>query len=43
MIEDGKGQRFLILINHSNSKKSVSVGAKLYTLGDSEIQYISMK
>jgi len=43
VLEDEQGKRHLVLINHTNSKKFVSVNETLYTLGDMEIQFISMK
>jgi hypothetical protein len=42
-LEDENGKRHLALINHTNSKKFVTVGETLYTLGDQEIQFISIK
>lgn len=41
--EDEKGKRHLALINHTNSKKFVTVHETLYTLAEMEIQFISMK
>ena len=42
VVEDEKSHRNLILINHTGAKKFVTVNDKLYTLGDHEIQFISM-
>lgn len=43
VIESDNSQRHLILINHTSSKKFVTVNETLYTLGDNEIQFISLK
>ncbi len=36
-------QRHLILINHTSSKKSVTVSEKLYTLTEYEVKFIQLK
>lgn len=43
VIESESNKRHLILINHTDSKRSVTVGDKLYTLNDFEIQFILLK
>jgi hypothetical protein len=43
VVEDEKSQRHLILINHTNSKKYVSLGERHYTLSDFEIQINPLK
>jgi hypothetical protein len=43
MIEDADHGRHLILVNHTNTKRSVTAGGKLYTLHAHEIKFISMK
>lgn len=43
VVEDESSTRHLILINHSGSRKFVTVSETLYTLGEYEIQFIKMK
>lgn len=43
VLEDEKGKRHLALMNHTASKKFVSVSETLYTLGDFEVQFIPLK